>query len=319
MKAEGIYAVVGMPYSGSTLLSFILGSNKHVYNGADLHHLNPDKKGVCSLHKDECDVLSAQALAKIYDSFGNCDEWYDEIADATGRSYIFDASKQLSFFKEVLPSTNKKVVVIALNKHPIRALASDIFNRLFDRKLKIRSLPEIRSYMENNKDEVKSFLKQRLKAIKDDVEEREKLLSKIDGKANIVKIRRIKYEDYISHPDDVCSELLSDYGLAYDRDFLNYAHYEHHPVTGNMAPIWKVRSHGKEHKGSDSNYRKSFYMNNASSIVIDDKFKELFSRDEIEWIEKQSEYNKLLSILGYNKFTKPNALNALKKYFKEMF
>ena len=60
MKAEGIHAVLGMPYSGSTLLSFIMGSSDQVYNGADLHHLNNERKGICSIHKDKCPVFSSE-------------------------------------------------------------------------------------------------------------------------------------------------------------------------------------------------------------------------------------------------------------------
>ena len=55
-SARGVYAVVGMPYSGSTILSFLLGSHSLIYNGADLHHLNPERRGSCSIHKDKCDV-----------------------------------------------------------------------------------------------------------------------------------------------------------------------------------------------------------------------------------------------------------------------
>lgn len=319
MKAEGVYAVVGMPYSGSTLLSFILGSNDKVYNGADLHHLNPEKRGVCSLHKNECRVLNSQALERVYSHFGSCDEWYDEIAGVTGRPYIFDASKQISFFKEVLPVTEKKLVIIALNKHPMRALASDIFNRLFDRKLKIKALAEIRSYMDQNKEEVKTFLKQRLKAIKKDVEERSKLLNEVSGRENVVKIKNIKYENYIKNPDRVCSELLSFFELEYKEDFLDYEKYEHHPVTGNMAPIWKIRSKGEEQQGDEKNYRKSFYMKSSSSIVIDNKFKEIFTGKEIKWIESQVEYRELLSLLGYEKIHSENFLKTIKKSIKEFF
>jgi hypothetical protein len=315
MKAEGIFAVVGMPYSGSTLLSFILGCNEKVYNGSDLHHLNGERKGVCSMHKDKCPVFDKAALEKVYGAFSNCDDWYDSIANATGRPYIFDASKQLSFFKEVLPKTNKKVVVIALNKHPIRALSSDIYNRLFARQLKMETLPEIRQYMISNVKEVQAFISKRLDALVADIEQRAALLESVKSRENIIEIMHLSYETYVENPEETFTEILSLYGLNYDSSFIDYTNFEHHPVTGNMAPIWKVKNSGKVAKIDEKNFRKSFYLKDSSSIVIDNKYRDLFSVKEITWIESQPQYKVLLDVLGYDPMQPPSLLRRLASLF----
>lgn len=315
MKAEGIYAVLGMPYSGSTLLSFIMGSNDQVYNGADLHHLNSERKGICSIHKDKCPVFSSGALAEVYEAFADCDAWYDKIADVTQRPFIFDASKQLSFFREVLPKTQKKVVVVALNKHPMRALASDIYNRLFVRQMKMESLSDIRDYMNANKLEIKRFILKRLKALLADIEERKVLLNSVSGRKNILEIVDLTYESYVKNPTEVFSRLLGIYGLDYNEKFIDYTNFEHHPVTGNMAPIWKVRTDGKSVRSNEKNFRKNFYLKDSSSIVLDDKYKELFSEKEINWIESQSQYKKLLALLNYKPLRRQSLIRRLASSF----
>jgi hypothetical protein len=315
MKAEGIYAVVGMPYSGSTLLSFILGSNDQVYNGADLHHLNGERKGVCSIHKDKCPVFTPDSLAEVYEAFSDCDAWYDKIAEVTKRPFIFDASKQISFFREVLPKTRKKVVVIALNKHPMRALSSDIYNRFFARQKKMESLSDIRDYMKSNKEEVRHFILKRLDALLVDIEERAILLKSISERDNILEIVNLSYESYVENPTEVFSKLLGLYGLEYREEFLEYRNYEHHPVTGNLAPIWKVRNSGKSSNKVEKNFRKNYYLKDSSSIVIDNKYNELFSEEEINWIESRSRYKKLLAVLGYRPMRKRSIFGRLASVF----
>jgi len=315
MKAEGIYAVLGMPYSGSTLLSFIMGSNEQVYNGADLHHLNGKRKGICSIHKDKCPVFSREALARIYEAFADCDAWYDRIAEATQRPYIFDASKQLSFFREVLPATRKKVVVIALNKHPMRALSSDIYNRLFVRQMKMESLPEIRGHMNSNKAEIREFIIKRLDALLADIEARTALLDSISERDNILEIINLTYESYVENPAEVFSRLLGLYGLDYKEEFLDYTNFEHHPVTGNMAPIWKVRSSGKSVNSNEKNFRKGYYLKDSASIVLDNKYKELFSAKEINWIESRPQYRKLLALLDYKPMRSQSFVRRLASSF----
>lgn len=299
MENKGVFAVVGMPYSGSTLLSFVLGSNPYVYNGADLHYLNNTKGGQCSLHKEKCDVLSQTGLEDIYSKFGNHDAWYDAISHHTGRPYIVDASKQLSFFEQVLPLTSKPVVVIALNKHPMRALASDLYNRLFDRKLKMKNLNDIHEYIEKNENKIKDFLLKRIRAILLDIEGRASLLEKIKLRDNVIDIAFLKYEDYLESPSKEFGKLLSKFDLFYDENYLNYTQYEHHPITGNMAPIWKMREDGKQKKTSNNDFRKDFYGKNDSPVVLDNKYQYLFTKDLIEWIEDLREYKSLVLRLGY--------------------
>lgn len=317
MKAEGIFAVVGMPYSGSTLLSFIVGCHSQVFNGADLHHLNPEKRSVCSMHKENCGVLTPEVLENIYKNFDNCDEWYDSIAEAVGCPYVFDASKQLSFFQQVLPKTKKNVVIISLSKHPIRAVSSDLLNRFFDRQLKMKDLKDIKQYMEDNKSEVSEFIEKRLSAILKDVEGRRELLASVYNKKNIVKIIDLKYEDYIEAPDRVIPEIMRPFQLEYEDAFLDYANFEHHPITGNMAPIWKAKGSENKHDSDSKNFRKDFYMKQKSSVVVDDKYKEIFSNQDIEWIESQPSYKKLLRELGYKSMVSSSPWQRIKNIFVE--
>lgn len=300
MQTKGLFLVMGMPYSGSTLLSFILGSNAQVYNGADLHHLNPDRKGVCSLHKQDCPVLTPENLEKIYQSFHSCDDWYNNISEATNRPYICDASKQLAFFRDVLPKTQKPFVLIALSKHPMRAIASDLYNRLFARQLKMQALDDIREYIEANQTEVKNFLKNRMGVLHRHIAEREEVIDSAKGKDNMVTLRYLKYEEYVDQPKAVFTELLKCYDLSFEDGFLNYPEYEHHPITGNLAPVWKVREKGRgPRKENKSNFRKSFYLKDDKPIVLDQKYLSLFSADEIAWIQDLPDYNNILEKLQY--------------------
>ena len=311
---QGVFSVVGMPYSGSTLLSFILGSHSQVYNGADLHHLNPDRKGQCSIHKTKCPIFTEQALDDIYSSFGHCDEWYDKISYYSNSPFIVDASKRLGFFEQTLRKTQKNTVVIALNKHPMRALASDLYNRLFDRKLKITDLARIEKYKKENQQEIQDFLVNRMNTLLTDVKNRKQLLEEVAERENIQDIVYLKYEEYIKRPHKIFSNLLNKFQLDYDKNFTNYHEYEHHPITGNIAPVWKLRNTNKNYKDNNDNFRKNFYLKNSSSIVADNKFRQLLSNDEINWIQSQPQYHELLQILDYRPMDEKSSNDNFVKY-----
>jgi len=277
-----------------------MGCNSQVYGGADLHHLNHERKGACSIHKEDCPKLTYENLQKIYDAFDNdIDDWYNEIARAIEKPYIFDASKQVNFAKErVFPESDLPIVAIELHKHPMRAMASDVYNRLLAKKAKIVKLDDAIEYFKDNMEELLDFVQKRLQVMKRDFQVREELKNQYSKNENIVLWQEVKYEDYMEDYKSVCSTLLGAFDLSLEEDCENYYDFEHHPITGNMGPLWKAREKGKVSE-SKNNYRKNYYMSDASSMVIDNKYKDLFSQEIIERIESIPVYSKLVQSLNY--------------------
>lgn len=71
--------LAGLLYSGTKILGFILGSHPSIYNGADLHHLNKDRKGKCSVHNDECSVFNQSNRKSIFSEVVPSAEWFAKI------------------------------------------------------------------------------------------------------------------------------------------------------------------------------------------------------------------------------------------------
>lgn len=301
MPSDGIYSFIGMPYSGSTLISFILGSHSLVYGGADLHHLNPERKGVCSVHKQNCPVWTREALERTYKAYTqSIARWYDCISDATGRPYIVDASKQLEFFaSRALHETQQKTVLVFLAKHPLRLAASDVYNRLYAKQVKISTIEDIRSWNAANEVQLLDFIQKRLSHCLKHYQEREELRKTYSKDSRVVAIEDVYYETALDNLEETISRLLSHFSLDFNPSFLNYTHFEHHPITGNMAPLWKLRAGGEAPKKPIGDFRKSFYMKKSAAIVKDDKYKELFTATQIEKIESLPVYRILLDQMNY--------------------
>ncbi len=289
-----------MPYSGSTILSFLLGSHSRVYNGADLHHLNAERRGTCSIHKDECPALTPQALERIYASFDRIDEWYDQISSVTSRPYICDASKQLSFFSRALIETDKPLALVLLKKHPIRSAASDLHNRYFAKQVRLSTIEDIRNHLSSEFSQALTFIDNRLRSFQQHYEQREALIAEAYSASNVVATFSVAYEDIVAGTEQMTSSLLAAFDLEMEPNQVNYTEFEHHPVTGNLGPVWKVRQ-ARANKGAKGSgeFRKNFYLNTDQLIIMDNKYQELFSVDQIAQIENLDSYKKLIDELGY--------------------
>lgn len=297
-KVSGIYFVIGMPYSGSTLLSSLMGTHSQVYGGADLHHLNPDRKGTCTIHKEKCEVFSPDVLQEVYTAYSDINLWYDTIAQATGRSHIFDCSKQVEFYKtRVLPEIDRDFVVVALQKHPMRALASDVYNRLFSKKEKVTTQEAALDYVSKNPEDFYKFVETRLATITKTLLERNALKPMFEQRAGYKNWVSVDYEDYMQDRAAACSGLLNEFGLQPEGDVDNYRETEQHPITGNMGVVWKIR--GGDSARDYGEYRRNYYMQASDAFRMDNKYQDIFSADTIARIKQMEAYQKLLSLLNF--------------------
>jgi hypothetical protein len=120
-----VIGLVGMSFSGSTVLNYVLGSHPGVYGGSELYRLidtDPAKRCGCSWCHEGCAVLTPERIATL-----NKENIYTSLARFTQKESVVDTSKNLPWFEDVFPRQNAEEVspsMIVLSKHPLRQLAA---------------------------------------------------------------------------------------------------------------------------------------------------------------------------------------------------
>lgn len=110
--ARHVIGVVGLSYSGSTLLNYALDSHPQVYGGGELHwmegkpHADGRVYNFCALCRDDCPVWTPENRAAVK----GVDRFHDVVAAVTGKAVICDTSKMIEWFDKVMPAANPATV-----------------------------------------------------------------------------------------------------------------------------------------------------------------------------------------------------------------
>ena len=124
---EVIVGIVCPSYSGSTLLTALLGSHSKIFGAGELHWLlSGDVEQAQKVIKKSEDLLQTNLiwrdLLQLHISY---DKLYGSIFSRTDCQVIIDSSKRPQFFEKIVPFyPNKRFLFIYLLKHPMRLLAS---------------------------------------------------------------------------------------------------------------------------------------------------------------------------------------------------
>jgi len=292
---NGVIGVVGLPYCGSTILSYVLGSHSEIYCGADLYKLSPNYDFGCSLHGEECHIWTRENKNSVYDSLAiSQSKYYDRICEITSSSVICDASKSPAYFNSRIPKVDSQVLLVNLNKHPLRHICSLLFNHHFVKDLGIRGDQEIKQYLSENWDDAALFINKSLKRISNHIED----VKSLENSLPSCNWREMKYEDFVMDPRGSISEVLENLGLKFEEGQLQFEMHDLHPIVGNTGPRRKVKV-PKSPMKSESDLRASFYDSGGSSIQMDDKYLLVFNENQISKIRSFPHYQQLCSELGY--------------------
>ena len=298
-KSVSVLGLVGLSFSGSTVLNYVLGSHKGVYGGSELYRLidkDPDKHCGCSWCHDGCPVLTDERIAML-----SRDDFYVPLSSFTGKDKIVDTSKNLPWFEKMFPRQAKQGVsssILLLTKHPLRHLAAymgwqhDYLFKCGLRSVVKRMLVDPSTAFSRQK----MHLSYWLDVIADFYE-------KFDTSPLLKEFShfRIKYEDFVERTAISLKEPLERWGLEFDPRAINYSNFEQHGVGGNGGVIRMINTEEriKRFRSRSADYILDFY-DNCEGLTMDDSYKDAFSEQIVCWIKGLPKYRRLCEVLSYD-------------------
>jgi hypothetical protein len=280
--------IVGRSYCGSTLMNYALGSHPEVYGGSELTRLLDDRRVQCAICGSACLMWTSEAL-KAARAVG-AEGLYDFLRELTGCPVICDASKNLGHFRK-LPEEKTRWAV--MTKHPLRFLASFVVNELYRQT----GAGDLASASEQVADEdLAAFAAEKVDNIS-------RFYASVVNNCGWLKRRGeivwVRYEDLVTNPESTLTRLLDGTGLAYLSNMLDYASQEHHPIGGNLGPHTQARrAAGRAiQEGGGMRLRAGFYR--QPGMRTDEKWRQAFTRSQIEIVTAAPGYQELCQQLGY--------------------
>jgi|GEM_PF-4007340 len=280
-----IAGIVCPSYSGSTLLTALLGSHSKIFGAGELHWLlSEDRNQVQKIIEKSEKLLQTNLIWKeLFDKKMSPEGLYDVIFSKTDCPVIIDSSKRPHFFEAIVPlNATRNFLFIYLLKHPMRLLASHIMHR--------SATPEFASM------ERRPMIDAFLNDIYQQIVYQHLISSKI-GVGN--RILFVKYEGLVAQTVDTLRYILRELGLAFEPGMLDFRQKEHQMLGGNAGPRSQIsRTRSGDEVNFTSEIQKAFYQN-LDSIKLDNNYQAFFSPDEIAWLNSCEKMHTLLHILGY--------------------
>lgn len=293
-----VLGLVGLSFSGSTVLNYVLGAHDGVYGGSEIYRLidpDPELRSGCSWCRGQCAVLTDERIAAM-----NKDNFYSALAEHTGKKKIVDTSKTLAWFEDIFPRQARQGVSLRLallTKHPLRQLAAfigwqnDYLYKCGMRSVIKRMLVDPTTAFSKTKMHVSYWLD----VATDFYDEfaASPLLAEVPSLS-------VKYEDFVEHPAKALDEILSGWGLGFDPYSIDYSSFEQHGVGGNggvtrmVDPELRMKRLRERGKGYILDYYKK-----CKGLTMDNTYLDAFSREEIEWISSLSKFKSLCERLSY--------------------
>ena len=264
-KCEGVIALFGDSFCGSTLINCVLGAHSRIYGGSELRWLVETPGQVaCAVCGSACRMWSGEAL----ESARNPSTIYDIVSRNFGRPIVCDSSKISSWFSQTLTSdmTTAKVLI---TKHPVRHLASHLA------KLG-------QPVAKENIDEILAHLRWFYSGYVVRGELRG-ARSKLLGGTTTVCNFHLRYEDFVADPLQSLEPILSHVGLQKERSMLNWSTAPAHHIGGNIAPLVQIcDAIHPLHMGREKYRRRG--------IFLDDSYKEVLSPEMIAYARRSPNY-----------------------------
>jgi len=294
-----VMGLVGLSFSGSTVLNYVLGAHPGVYGGSELYRListdSATHCGCCWCH-DGCDVLSDARIATM-----NERNFYHALAEFTGKKIIVDTSKTLPWFEDMFPRQKKQGISLSLmllTKHPLRQLAAFMGwqdNYLFKcgmRSVAKRMLVDPSTAFSREKMHLSYWLDVMIDFY--DAFYSSPLLESVPHFI-------IRYEDFVEQTGATLSPVLAQWGLSFDPETIDYHKFDQHGVGGNAGVIRMINTEDgdKKFRSKSADYILDYY-DNCEGLTMDDSYRDAFSQPVLEWIIGLSKYKKLCAKLHYS-------------------
>jgi len=292
MKKKVLF-IVGSGRSGSTLLSFILGSHPECFNLGELdkfYRYYQQGKKLCAICREDCSFWNGQftelerkQLAAvlgntrlnpylplkieraIHSWLGNRGVFspYSYLLDKSKESILFDSSKELDWVKE--KSSHQEFRSGDLKSHLLFIVR--------DGRAVMSSILRIRPTWTAER-----FCQDWSKKMRDAREFYDQFPS--DRKM------MVRYEELVTQPEQTLKQLCALLAIDFVPEIFSYWKYDHHPVSGNSGTrslIWRYRDENIQ----DANYQKqgSYYENVGLNLALDLRWKQELTPEQLKTFE----------------------------------
>ena len=280
-----VAGIVCPSYSGSTLLTALLGSHSDIFEGGELHWLlSNDREHVEKIiHKSESLLQSELIWKELFEREVTPAILYDTVFTSVQQSIVIDSSKRPNYFEQMAQQNpSMSFLFIYLLKHPMRLLASHVMHRA--------QKPECRHM---SREQVIEYLL-------DDLHRQivyQHLISAKIGCGNRILV--LKYEDIVTRTRETLEYVLRELGLSFQEQMLEYDRQEHHMLGGNAGPRSQIsRSQSGGEVRFSSQIQDDFYKD-LQGIKMDNNYQACFSPAEINRLNMSEKMLTLLHIMGY--------------------
>ncbi len=289
MKKQ-IVCVVSASYSGSTLLSAILGAHSDIIAAGEVRWLIEknifDLKKIIERSKKLTRQNSVPWTNQTFET-ANYRNVYKKIFKVFKSNFIVDSSKEPTHFENIIKNTPENrydFLFINLWKHPVRLLSSHIMHR-WNRWERLKNYDRNDSIRYLINDLYNKFISIN------------KFMQKIE---NNYKSVSLKYENIVEDMKSSIQRILNEINLEYESELENYETKDQYILGGNSGPKSQIAKalNGIEIK-FENTIQGNFYKN-INGIEMDNNYKKVFSKNEIRSIYQNDKVKILLDRLGYN-------------------
>lgn len=257
-----VIAVLGLSFSGSTLLNTILGAHPDIAGAGELFMLLARRREELFHTEIKCNRCSGGCAfwteELIYGL--SADALYRRISKVFDKSILCDSSKAWQWFDFIQMFTDKAVrfTYVVIVKHPIRHLASWLLNSGGD------IFADKREMLLNLADMFERFYFRLSLYI-----QRQKDMGN--------KVFCLRYEDIVSNPQETLTPVLNTLQLEYVPAMDKCFEVAHHQIGGNDGTFFSTSKKWIK----ETNSIKKNYYEKKNGIFLDDKYKLIFSEGDV--------------------------------------
>jgi len=272
---SNLYGIIGTSFCGSTLLSFILGSNECIFATSELNTLVRQKENTkCSICGKKCKFWTKEFVKHLS---SNLDYRYNIVSEEAKAKF-------------------EKHITIISDKHP-KTYKNSMWCTKFNGFITLFKRPE--AYVNSCKIHLpKNSIINHLRAYTETYQQA----------LNMKNNQFIFYDDLAINPESIIEDICQKIGVVYTPTMLEFWNYQHHTLGGNSGTHMHVWSKEKRDGIINSKYWGEEYSKehtkwikeNYRSIKLDEKWKTQLSekdkRDIKNYKESQDIFNQLLSL-----------------------
>lgn len=298
-----VVQIVGVPYSGSTVLGYILNATPGWFFGSEVYRLLPaydNKVGgpqKCAFCGDGCPYWEPELLtelrgqdrtagvSRVYEAFASRHRDVDVFIDGTNSHERYAGS------------WSDTQVVAA--KHPLRLASSHLYNQ--PERFGLGQNPPFADFRATLAEHPAQAVRRARWVLRTALHAYRKLMQAAPH-AHVVRTDALHEESFAE-----LARLREFLGSSHDRDsVVAFSRHEVHPIGGNKAPFWQRVDAGAPaaRQPQARNERREYYTRAADQLGdyrVDDKWRELLPDDVIAGIVELPPFEKLSDMLGYGR------------------